>query len=1085
MFAARMSPDRVSLFAVPSSDPMSLPVPRIDTLSVYLLACIAVLLLVIKLTQHFKQPLLHPLILARQSEASAVRAPRESAIYRNVNAPLGLDLAMRPSRNVPDVSALLAEGIAPGVANHVRRVLTTSLSNEELRQMSAEFVAGVRARLHAYAVSIIVCGTLRSTEELAALLAGAVADGVTVYAAPGPVDTALPPGADPSNTAVVCIDVIPPTFARAAALLVVSAGAGRGDRIVEWADVLGAAAEAKPRTPSTAAGRSTAELDAIGAATFAYFHDAESDAWLRATHTSMTSGVTAWLSQFAADAVPSIADVALTDVCEENAVPLSTFAALLLALLYTGAGIVSEPPQRLARILPALRPTLLYLSDFGAQCIEQRLWLPSIGMMMYPAMCRFSMDSLRHGIFPRDKLLDRWVNASVRAQFGLDHVRAVVISGNGCAAEQTLLDQLRMHLGVPVMHAYVPQKLSGAAVTAPVSTSNMYDLQAFAPQLVDDDSARCLPAHVGPPAVSLEIKLVDGTPAVTQHAAAIQRLRAPINGASDDPVGEIYVRGYSLTRGAAHEERGGAQRDSGTHMSEWLATGDVGTMRTNGTLVLVAPAGSAAGMMPNTVSAVDAAERLSERLRGRTRQAAAPAVRPGKLALAAVTMALGAAATAPHHGGAPLVRRGAPIKANHTMEQLALAGLMSSQRASWEQGVAQSARLELTYPRWSVFSKTHKQWPAKGSIAPDDMPEAVLQMAYHSASAQDASGRLAMHVTGDEKAGQGAAQDSASCGEGVLLGAWIKEGFTKNKPDRRAYFGGAAWRQLHYLQTNVTRHSNGALSQRASKGDVELWSDTAYMGPPFFALYGSLTHDQNLLASAHKQLGALHSALRLPTGSGAGLWGHIVSLPHGSPRWIDARAWLTGNGWAAAGMLRVAATIDKSPFAANMSSQRNELIQWADDILHAAYPFADESSGLLYNVVNDTSTFLDASGSALLAYSVFRLGGLDPKRRDFVHNAERAYVTLSRALDEFGAFTNGVQTVNELSSHDPAPTSTESLAFLVLLSAARRDFYSGNVTGSNGTAAQHEPNNGAASTAPVWVSVVAAIVVALALTVMD
>ena len=142
--------------------------------------------------------------------------------------------------------------------------------------------------------------------------------------------------------------------------------------------------------------------------------------------------------------------------------------------------------------------------------------------------------------------------------------------------------------------------------------------------------------------------------------------------------------------------------------------------------------------------------------------------------------------------------------------------------------------------------------------------------------------------------------DSASCGEGVLVGAWIREGFPNNKPDARGMFGHAAQKQLEYLLHNVTRTPSGALSQRAGSSDHELWSDSAYMGPPFIAFYGLVTNNQTLVQMAFDQLRLQHKALERTEGTGRNLWHHIVRFPNArnksDTQLFDARVWLTGNG---------------------------------------------------------------------------------------------------------------------------------------------------------------------------------------------
>lgn len=99
-------------------------------------------------------------------------------------------------------------------------------------------------------------------------------------------------------------------------------------------------------------------------------------------------------------------------------------------------------------------------------------------------------------------------------------------------------------------------------------------------------------------------------------------------------------------------------------------------------------------------------------------------------------------------------------------------------------------------------------------------------------------------------------------------------------------------------------------------------------GPPFFAYYGALTNNQSLLQLAYDQCSLYRSALSQPSG----LWTHIS----GGSGTSDSGEWATGNAWAAAGMVRVLATIKQSSFAGSMESQMGDLQNWAGDILGAA-----------------------------------------------------------------------------------------------------------------------------------------------------
>jgi len=1023
---------------------------RVDAYSVGLLVVLAACLLYARIIQYRDQPLLHPLILHKQSEVSSVHLAGESPTYRNVNAPLGRDLAMRPQRRTPTVATLLAHGLTGTEGSHARRVMDASLSNDELRTQATAFARGVETLVKSDAPTIVVCGFLDTAAAVIAALAGAVANerARTILVPPGLAPTTLPTGVDLATTAVVCIGApLLPLWAGARLVVVRNTDALEGTQPkhspIEWDDVLGAAPDSTVPPPPDVSRSSSAELDRLGTGIYATVWDGHG-AWLDTTHTSMTAAVTAWLSEFPADDVPGMNDVVLTDLLYARAVPALVHWTLVLTCLATGAGIACEPPTELVSTTAILRPTLLFISTRGAQLIEHRLWVPATGALLYPLFRRINMNLLRNGLFPRGRLLDSWIMAPLRAAIGISGVRAAVLVGSGTAADQTLLDALRLYLGVPVMHAYVPAQLSydthTALITAPASTSNLYDLQAFAPESVDDESARCLAAPVGPPSVALECKLVLHTPAVARYAAALEHLRT--GGHAVDPIGEVYVRGYTLTAG---------DYDT-TTISPWHATGDVALMRTNGTLVVIAPRGATeAGMLPSTVSSMDMSERLAAPARV-ARHGAAAVAAPALLLGCALACVSGAEARhmTPQRRGVSLVPRAATVPAlNTTMVNVALEGVLSSQRASWEQGVLQSAVTEYLYPEWTFFKKPGSQLFPPGSEA---QPTGLLRLAEKSVSSQDASGRLASKVTGDERIGEGSTMDSASCGEGVLIGAWVNEGFPNHAPAPHSTYGGAAQRQLRYLLYNVTRSPTGALSQRASRATVQLWSDSAYMGPPFLAAYGVITGNETLVRMAYEQLQLQRAALRIASGPGTGLWRHIVQFngKNKTPQPIDPRAWLTGLGWAAAGMLRVAAMISASPWAEAMQVPHDNLLHWTAELLNAVYQHVDDKTGLLPNNANNTSSFRDAAGTALVTYAAFRLGSMDASRQQYVDHAERAYQTLAAGLTPASSFTNGLLTVNELNTNAPGPTSTESLSFMILMSAARRDYYAGNVTGAPG-----------------------------------
>jgi rhamnogalacturonyl hydrolase YesR len=173
------------------------------------------------------------------------------------------------------------------------------------------------------------------------------------------------------------------------------------------------------------------------------------------------------------------------------------------------------------------------------------------------------------------------------------------------------------------------------------------------------------------------------------------------------------------------------------------------------------------------------------------------------------------------------------------------------------------------------------------------------------------------------------ARPHVGIGVSVLLRNWTLP------VDGNSSFATAASEQLDYLLRVAPRAPNGAISQRASQ--VQLWDDFIYMAPPFIAYYGALQYDgpgsvgETLLQTAYEQVKLYREVL---FDEAVGLWRHIA-LGNGT----DPTHWATGNAWAAAGMLRVLATIRQSCAADMMRLQQDDLVQWVGETLDGVWKF--------------------------------------------------------------------------------------------------------------------------------------------------
>lgn len=552
----------------------------VDDVSLILIVLITAFLVASKMRRHWYQPALHPLILSRQADASNVRGANESPVYRNINAPIGLDLAIRPQRSAPDVPGLLLDGLSPSDNALRRRVFDATLSNADLVEQATQLAYGLAVLLPGQSRTLVVYGSLDSARSVVALLAGA-----GFKELPNIVTAVVPAGASVNTLPVegpVAVLNLTESASPIKGDLVIACdtehAAAMGSGTVQWNDILGAAVPAQvPRTQNVPATMS--ELDAIGQRTFAWFYDARRATWLIATHTSMTSGVTALLSEYTAESIPKVGDHIVASINPDSAL----FCAILMTALYTGSAVTYS--THMASAVRDFRPTIIYAD--GNSAVEFAHSLEKAVPGSYASSLRMRhLHSLRNGIIPRDDFVDRLVGVEARRSTGAENVRHVVIIGAGCAASQELLDSLRVHLAVPVIHAYIPAEPvaegTPVAFTAPVSASNVYDFQAFAASNLGD---RDLAAHVGPPSVSVELKVVEDSEAARAHAGVISHLRSDTtSGTQDCAIGEIVVRGYSVASASIETL---TPRSNDFLGSTWIATGDIGYVRTNGTVVVV------------------------------------------------------------------------------------------------------------------------------------------------------------------------------------------------------------------------------------------------------------------------------------------------------------------------------------------------------------------------------------------------------------------------------------------------------------------------------------------------------------------
>ncbi|KAF8067998.1 Six-hairpin glycosidase-like protein [Lyophyllum atratum] len=343
---------------------------------------------------------------------------------------------------------------------------------------------------------------------------------------------------------------------------------------------------------------------------------------------------------------------------------------------------------------------------------------------------------------------------------------------------------------------------------------------------------------------------------------------------------------------------------------------------------------------------------------------------------------------------------------------------------SWEFGAASQALLELYNSSLSVFGNTPFPVPSTNK---DD----VTALKYAASKIVFGEG------TDSLSAGDGAVGDPASLGvSAVMLG--------KTDPQ----YANAAKATADSMISSAPRFWNGAISHRVSV--AELWADFVYMAPPFLAYYAADSSNETLLHESVKQCGYYRQVLQSnTTTSYKGVWEHIIG-----PQSQDTGLWSTGNGWAAAGMTRVLATVMKAPVAEGTAWRQgaiDDLTHWILEILDGVIG-SSLDGGLVRNYINDANStghgFGEISGSSVLASVAYRMAVLQPHAcgEKYVKWADgiRRVLGGNDASGQPHITEDGVATpaVNPLGWQDTKPFTTgspEGQVFVVLMYTAWRD----------------------------------------------
>ncbi len=302
--------------------------------------------------------------------------------------------------------------------------------------------------------------------------------------------------------------------------------------------------------------------------------------------------------------------------------------------------------------------------------------------------------------------------------------------------------------------------------------------------------------------------------------------------------------------------------------------------------------------------------------------------------------------------------------------------MLAMQREAWEQGVAMQAFLE---------------WGDNDMVV--RMARGALLRAYDD-------GRLGM-VSDNH-----GVTDPAANGEGVLFAA---------KMTGDPVFKNGAAKMLQYLLKTAPKTADGTLYHIDHKPQV--WIDSMYMAPPFLAVAG-------VPAEAVKQVEGIRKILWNPS---AKLFSHIWD--DGKKAFERKAFWGVGNGWAAAGMTRVAQALPES-----MSADKKRLRGYVRDVLDGCLSHR-RPDGFFHDVVDDPKTFVETNLSQILSYTIYRGVKAGWLPRSYLKDADIMRKAARSKVDVLGY----VQDVCGSPTFEKPGTATEGQAFFILMEAAARD----------------------------------------------
>ncbi|KAG1800858.1 uncharacterized protein HD556DRAFT_964734 [Suillus plorans] len=501
------------------------------------------------------QPLVHPILLGRQSDAGRVRNPGESAVYRNYGTGLMGRFPVRPDKDVNVVTDFVKpEFDAP------RTLWSTKITNTQLKARVSAFGSGIAKLVPEDSIVLIL---LNDCIEFIITDLALSEQSIASITLSSPKLLARVLEMHPPNAIITDKTFLPHVLKatsdaheRNHALIVVDWSQPSEILIHSWNDI-----ESQGKVP-----QAPKNAPQPGSAYTVSFFETPSGGvqCVQLSHENFTSGVTAIKALF-----PSTINISTLDtIVSSHSLSTPYGRAIAYAALFEGASFATlpstgtfhdgdTPALDVADILSATKfpipsPTVLFLKPEHVQSLTSSVIDRAKKSFLFPLAWRHKFASLTEGFVTKDSLWDRTVFGSAREDVlgkMADTVKAVVISG-GLLPSDALVPA-RLALSIPLINTY-----THGSATGPLFATHAFDLQ-----MLPSSSPATEPAHVGAPSVNVEAKLISVKDNVVEQGA--------------DPIGEILVRGPSVGNMLSADGEAGEK-------NAWVHTGKTARVMTNG-----------------------------------------------------------------------------------------------------------------------------------------------------------------------------------------------------------------------------------------------------------------------------------------------------------------------------------------------------------------------------------------------------------------------------------------------------------------------------------------------------------------------